>query len=75
MKITVKSPDTNLHIRIPDFMIFNRFFFRWLTKSKDLNLSYEDLMYLYGVLKKSKAVIDGPLVEVESEDNYVKIEL
>ena len=76
MRIIVKDDQDNLDIKIPNAIVLNQITMHVLKDKMDMNINNKDLKKMLKIIKNSKDILgDEPLVEIISENDYVRIEL
>ena len=76
MRIIVRDDQDNLDIKIPNAIVLNQITMHMLKDKMDMNINNKDLKKMLKIIKNSKDILgDEPLVEIISEDDYVRIEL
>lgn len=76
MRIIVRDDQDNLDIKIPNAIVLNQITMHVLKDKMDMNINNKDLKKMLKIIKNSKDILgDDPLVEIISENDYVRIEL
>ena len=76
MRIIVRDDQDNLDIKIPNAIVLNQITMHMLKDKMDMNINNKDLKKMLKIIKNSKDILgDEPLVEIISENDYVRIEL
>lgn len=76
MRIIVRDDQDNLDIKIPNAIVLNQITMHVLKDKMDMNINNKDLKKMLKIIKNSKDILgDEPLVEIISENDYVRIEL
>lgn len=76
MRIIVRDDQDNLDIKIPNAIVLNQITMHVLKDKIDMNINNKDLKKMLKIIKNSKDILgDDPLVEIISENDYVRIEL
>ena len=76
MRIIVCDDQDNLDIKIPNAIVLNQITMHMLKDKMDMNINNKDLKKMLKIIKNSKDILgDEPLVEIISENDYVRIEL
>ena len=76
MRIIVRDNQDNLDIKIPNAIVLNQITMHMLKDKMDMNINNKDLKKMLKIIKNSKDILgDEPLVEIISENDYVRIEL
>lgn len=76
MRIIVRDDQDNLDIKIPNVIVLNQITMHMLKDKMDMNINNKDLKKMLKIIKNSKDILgDEPLVEIISENDYVRIEL
>ena len=76
MRIIIRDGQDNLDFKIPNAIVLNQITMHALKDKIDMNINNKDLKKMLKIIKNSKDVLGyEPLVEIISENDYVRIDL